>query len=327
MRILTKNEYESLEYLLSLTQEKLLTVMTKVLIKTYGKDKVLSTNDYIMVQGEIPVALVAHLDTVFKYPVMDLYYDRTKNVLWSPDGLGTDDRAGVFCIIQLLKEGYRPWIILTTDEECGGLGARILIEEQQAPPVNFLIELDRQGNNECVFYQCGNVDFQNYITSFGFEKSIGTFSDISILMPSWKLCGVNLSIGYYDEHTYTELFNLEAFWNTYDQLKELLQQESFPTFEYISQPLRFTSLYNYLEDDVCDKCHKSCLSEEIFAVKGGDGLTKMYCSNCIASGVDWCATCCEPYEITEENINRPNMCDDCWEAKCGKFECDQTANA
>ena len=133
-------------------------------------------------------------------------------------------------------------------------------------------------------------------------------------MPEWKLCGVNLSVGYYDEHTYTEMFDVNAFWNTYDQLTLLLQQDSFPTFEYTSQPLRFTSLYNLMdEEEVCCKCKQFCYSAEAFPVKGADGLTKIYCGDCIASGVDWCATCCEPYEITEENINRPNKCDDCWD--------------
>lgn len=46
--------------------------------------------------------------------------------MWSPQGLGADDRAGIFAIIQIIKSGLRPHIILTTDEEVGGVGADLL---------------------------------------------------------------------------------------------------------------------------------------------------------------------------------------------------------
>ena len=40
-----------------------------------------------------------------------------KNVMISPDGLGADDRAGVFMIMNIVKAGFRPHVIFTTDEE------------------------------------------------------------------------------------------------------------------------------------------------------------------------------------------------------------------
>ena len=67
------------------------------------------------------------MDTVFYNQPSEIYYDQRKAIMWSPDGLGADDRAGIFAIIQIIADGYRPSIILTTDEERGGLARRHLL--------------------------------------------------------------------------------------------------------------------------------------------------------------------------------------------------------
>ena len=99
MRVLKDSDYKLLERLVSLTQKELRNTMIQYLKSKY--DNCIVTKDYIVAIGEIPIALVAHMDTVFKTPVSNLYYDRQKNVLWSPEGLGADDRAGVFAILKI----------------------------------------------------------------------------------------------------------------------------------------------------------------------------------------------------------------------------------
>ena len=100
------------------------------------------------------------MDTVFKHPAREVFYDRQQNVIWSPDGLGADDRAGVFAIIQIIKKGLRPHIIFTTDEESGAWGATALSKEQcPFEDLRYVIELDRRGSNDCVFYDCENLEF------------------------------------------------------------------------------------------------------------------------------------------------------------------------
>ena len=79
-----------------------------------------------MATGDIPIALVAHMDTVFKKPPEEIFFDQKHNVMWSPQGLGADDRAGVFAIVQIVRSGLKPHVIFTTDEECGALGAMAL---------------------------------------------------------------------------------------------------------------------------------------------------------------------------------------------------------
>ena len=109
-----------------MSQKSLLKSMNTFLKKYYPSKKIVSTPDYILCEGTAPIMLVAHLDTVFKQPPKNIYYDKEEGVIWSPQGLGADDRAGVFAICQIIKAGLRPHIIFTTDEEVGGLGARAL---------------------------------------------------------------------------------------------------------------------------------------------------------------------------------------------------------
>ena len=106
MRVLSDSDYKLFERLVSLSQKELKKAMSQYLKAKY--DNVIFTKDYLVAIGDIPVALVAHLDTVYRTPVSNLYYDQRKGVLWSPDGLGADDRAGVFAILRIIQDGYRP---------------------------------------------------------------------------------------------------------------------------------------------------------------------------------------------------------------------------
>ena len=78
-------------------------LLYKKLQKVYGKKSVVRTKDFLVAKGSIPVALVAHVDTVFTSPPKEeeIFYDSEKNVMWSEVGLGADDRAGVFSILKI----------------------------------------------------------------------------------------------------------------------------------------------------------------------------------------------------------------------------------
>ena len=101
MRTLNANDYKMFEHLVSLKQPALFKTMEAFLRRRY--DTVVATKEYLYAVGDIPVALVAHLDTVFTTPPKTIYFDQRKNVLWSPEGLGADDRAGVYSIVQIVN--------------------------------------------------------------------------------------------------------------------------------------------------------------------------------------------------------------------------------
>ena len=178
-------------------------------------------SNYIIAQGELPICVIAHLDTVFHELPHDFIYDPKRNILINPGGAGFDDRAGVYLILQLIASGLYPSIVFTRGEEIGGIGANDLIVNYPNCPFEdcrAIIQLDRAYRNDAVFYECDNKDFENYICRYGFKFEWGTFTDISIIAPRWEIAAVNLSVGYINEHTPIE--RLYCDW-TDETLKKL----------------------------------------------------------------------------------------------------------
>lgn len=323
MHVLRNEDLQLIERLVSLTQGELHKTMA-VYLKSKYKD-VIITKDYIVAIGDIPIALVAHLDTVFKYPVTNLYYDQRKNVLWSSEGLGADDRAGVFAILQIIKSGLRPSVIFTTDEEKGGQGAAALASKEcPIPNLKYIIQLDRRGTNDCVFYDCYCPEFTQYIESFGFVERFGSFSDISFLCPQWKICGVNLSVGYENEHSVSETLWLNALYSTINKVKKMLQVKKIPTFIYDDLTAYPYSKFSYIGgtyDDYgahCAGCKKLFSEYELIPTKGANGKVLYFCPDCVVEHVDWCQWCGEPYEITPNSLK--HVCPDCAERQGEKKE-------
>jgi len=213
------------KHILKLDSLDLLGYASKILQKHNYNTHKWKCADYLYCEGNIPILLVAHVDTVHKTLPNKIYYDHSEKVLWSPDGIGGDDRCGVYAILHLISDNdkLKPHILFTNYEEIGGLGARQFIDDYpDIPNINFIIEIDRHGCNDAVFYECGNIDFQDYILNFGFASNHGTFSDISILSPSWNVASVNLSSGYYHEHTYSEYIKLKHLTSTINKIKRIL---------------------------------------------------------------------------------------------------------
>ena len=311
MRILSDGNLKLFEQIVKMNEASLLKTMNTYLKRFYNK--VTYTKDYVYAIGDIPITLVAHVDTVFKERPEDVFYDRVKNVLWSPQGLGADDRAGVFAIINIVKSGLRPHIIFTTGEEMGGLGARVLtyIEPKPFAEMKYIIQLDRRGKDDCIFYECDNIKFIKYIESFGFHEEYGSFSDISELCPTWKIAGVNLSIGYINEHSLIEILYIDYFLSTVEKVKKMLKDvNNINSFEYIPalyslSSLNPTSLYK------CKNCGKIFTEYELFLVKGVDGKNVYYCPDCSYGNVDWCDSCGKAYEIDFREDTTIKKCKDC----------------
>lgn len=292
-----------------MTQEALRKSLVNVLKKHYTN--VITTKEYVMAQGETPIALVAHLDTVFPYGKRKIYYDREAQVIWSPNGLGADDRAGVFAILLIIQHGFRPTVIFTTDEELGCLGADKLVLDHPEPPwpINYIIQLDRQGANDCVFYNCNNPEFEKYIEEFGFVSDFGSFSDISAICPAWGVAGVNLSVGYINEHTLQETLHVKFWKRTIKQVEKMLKKEKIPTFDYIPRYPNEHKFFDYL---TCSGCGE--MIDPYLTIPVDD---EVFCPTCSVDKIDWCKKCGAPYVLEkkekhvckEENDDRGDQTD------------------
>ena len=218
-----------------MTQNELFDYLLNELNKTGYNCFAPKNKAFIAAKGTIPIVLLAHLDTVFRDETrhdMLIFHDKENGVYWSPDGLGADDRAGVIMILSILKKTkLRPNILFTTDEETNATGAISVCDLQKTlfGEVKYIIELDRQGFRESVYYGCNNKEFEEYVNDFGFETAQGTFTDISIICPNWDVAGVNLSVGYLYEHSYIEHF-YGSFW--YDTYKKVIKMLEHPCQKY-----------------------------------------------------------------------------------------------
>lgn len=234
-------------------------VISKYLF-SIGYKKVYRKDDYILAEGDLPICLLAHMDTVFAYTQdpEDFFYDPVKKVLWAPGGSGFDDRAGIYAILQILNSDYKPHLIFTDKEEVGGLGAREVIRDFPACPFkecHCLIQLDRAHKDDAVYYNCDNPDFEKYINSFGFVTDWGTFTDISVIAPEWEIAAVNLSIGYEDEHTQIERLHTDWCDDTIRKVKKILNK-SREMMDYAYIPVYYgiggLSRYGYEMDILND---------------------------------------------------------------------------
>lgn len=217
----------------------------KMLSSQFSSRAYVHPKKFILVQGNAPVMLIAHMDTVHKEPVRSICTSANGNILMSPQGIGGDDRCGVFALNKVYTLSKRkPWLLFTCDEEIGGVGAesfcRAYAQNQLPKELNslkLLIEIDRKGSDDAVYYDCFNSELEEYVASKGFQTAFGSFSDISYIAPELGVAAVNLSSGYYNAHTLHEYIHLQELNATIDKVLAIVEEScapEFPTFEYVS---------------------------------------------------------------------------------------------
>lgn len=251
-------------------QMKLKSWCEKLLVAKYGKNNVVNGDGFLYAKGngKTPILLTAHMDTVHKEKCSEIIVTKVKGennenmtILRSPQGIGGDDRCGVWMIFMILtKTKYRPSILFCEDEEIGGIGSSKFARTEyikEFEELKYLVELDRANVNDAVYYDCGNEDFKVYIEkTIGYEEAYGSFSDIGHLSPACDKASVNLSCGYYKQHTLDEFVVFEEMYHTYSKVKELLKQsKDAPSFDYQEDKYNgwgmFSNLYSrvYKDDD------------------------------------------------------------------------------
>lgn len=232
-------------------QPSLKKYLRKLLENKY--DEVVCEDGFLYAKGDgaSPILLTAHMDTVHKElpKSIQTYENKEGNtVITSPQGIGGDDRCGVWIIYKILTETkYRPSILFCEDEEIGGVGSGKFVKTKYIEDfenLKYLLELDRANEFDAVYYDCGNEEFQQYIEdTTGYKEAYGSFSDIGHLSPECDKASVNLSCGYYQQHTKSEFVVYEEMRATKNVVITLLSDASdCPAFDY--QEITYNS-YKY----------------------------------------------------------------------------------
>lgn len=241
-----------------MSAKKLKQYLCGVMKMTYKEENTIIGDGYIYCRGNIPVLLTAHMDTVHKELIKDYYEDvqtdedgNTTHTISSPQGIGGDDRCGIYAILKIIESGYIPYVLFCEEEEVGGIGSAKFCKTKyitELSNLKFLIELDRANANDLVFYSNANQDWIDWIEDeTNWKKSWGTFSDISHLSPACEISSVNLSCGYYKAHTVYEYVIIEELLETIEMTKHLLDAskkvEAF-VYEERKYNTRYYGMYN-----------------------------------------------------------------------------------
>lgn len=163
--------------------------------------------------------------------------------------LGADDKAGVYIIFKHFEQLIKNFHIgLFCDEEIGGIGSK---ELTKLTDVSCFIGLDREGNREVATYGYDNSKLITLFTDLGYEEQLGSFTDASVLAGIFNKPCVNLSVGYYNQHTSKEYLLFDNLQNTIDVLLnsvDLIFDKDYPI--EMLQRFDYSKYYNtaYNED-------------------------------------------------------------------------------
>ena len=157
---------------------------------------------------------IAHMDTVKLCDDLKPLRIRGNKIKRQGSALGADDRAGVNLIMN--HHSKINWLF-TRDEEIGRLGAEALAGNtdfiQDLIKVSCIVQLDCTGHKVVRGAKHGYckqdlmTDLKKVIPDV--KDSIGSYSDLDAFR--YIVPGVNLSVGYYNQHTKREYLDITEY--------------------------------------------------------------------------------------------------------------------
>ncbi|MCU0327758.1 MAG: hypothetical protein MUE53_02100 [Chitinophagales bacterium] len=185
---------------------------------------------------EDKVVLVAHADTYFDQynnkPFEKKHYlveagDFIQGIDENKDNcpIGADDRAG--CAILWLLQDIGHTLLITDGEEIGLKGSNWLVNhnlkiKDWLNSHQFFVQFDRRNARDFKTYTVGTPDFEAFISHHTNYTKPDNLARTDICALCTDLCGVNLSVGYYDEHTFNERINYKEWLHTLEVARRFL---------------------------------------------------------------------------------------------------------
>lgn len=183
------------------------------------------------------VCMVSHMDEAQDYK--EAYEVVIDNNIWTGRGLkskkqlglGCDDTNGICITLQMLKTCSNLKCVFTTEEEVGAKGAfEACFNEKFFENVQCFLQADRRGSSDLIVntngITCCSNGFSDYITDicdkYNYSHKYGTFTDVGILVEHFGISGVNISCGYYKEHTDEEYTNVDELENCLNFIHDII---------------------------------------------------------------------------------------------------------
>ena len=188
---------------------------------------------YVPGKRDDRVVLAAHADTVWDKAYTE---KRRRGRIKCRDGvyssgnpfcgIGADDRAGC-AILWLLRESGHS-LLVTDGEEAGMLGSGYI--RSSCPELfaeinshSYIIQADRRNASD---YKCYNLpvtdEFRKFIEENTGYSDAGRNAATDIVALCDKICGVNFSVGYYNEHHKEETLVFDEWYNTFCIIEKMI---------------------------------------------------------------------------------------------------------
>lgn len=189
--------------------EAFCTAFTTALLTKHGIDYEVDKHNNVIVDRGGESCFTSHTDTVAnKLGKNKLHIEN--GVVTVKDGgvLGADCGTGMYIMIRMILADVPGLYVFFASEECGRIGSS---KYSMPMSINRCISFDRKGTEDLVTYQsgqrgCSDAFADAFIAAFGlpFKKDpTGVFTDSYTFFDIVPEC-INLSVGYYDQHTKRE---------------------------------------------------------------------------------------------------------------------------
>lgn len=219
---------------------------------------------YIEGSRKNKLLLVAHADTVWQGQDVNQDIGFKDGVYFSKNGLtgiGGDDRAGI-ALLWLFKDLGHSILVVSSEEK--GIRCSRNMPQEFLDRLNdnhqFFIEFDKPGEQEFKTCFSGSFEFENFLqTNLGYKYAgPSSFTDLCFLCQ--KVCGANISVGYFDLHTKNQTVKFKIWYQTYLDFKKFLNQ----TFQKFT--INYQENLDLLEENIA-KCNESNLLNHMQAIK------------------------------------------------------------
>ena len=205
----------------------------------------------------------SHIDTVAENDnSKTIIYDEINGILTADRNhkqcnLGADDGVGVWACIEIFKD-FDVGLAFFLDEEIGCVGSSNA-DTNILKNASYLIQLDRQGNNDIVF-NTHYVDIASpafidellpIMKKFNYKSVTGGMTDVVTLVEknTVSVSACNISCGYYKPHTKQEYIIIKDMLHAINLAKEIISSLGNVIYEYIYEDnYNDLNFENYLDN-------------------------------------------------------------------------------
>jgi len=224
---------------------------------------------------EVYPCLIAHTDEALTYKydkeivekhpyICGRYVDTKKQC-----GLGADDANGIYVMLELLNILPNLKCVFTVEEELGCVGA-----EQAVYNIGFFencqyfIQADRRGKSDVITYSNGiditskefMADIADVMVAHRYREQNGIYTDIGVFVRDLNISGINVSCGYYGEHTMYERTNVVDLENCLNFIYSIIIELGDKIYPHVSE-MGWSETYRYHPDYDDGRAYSECWDE------------------------------------------------------------------